>query len=223
VVVVTIDWLTVPAASEPTRCAGNLLRHVGVNAADHAERAGTIGALGRVLDIERGLGAEQTPVIDRRQDRRAAILRHRILVEKLRPERKIPEGIDRLAGRPNPVRHLLVKRHHVGIDLVGELHHRGLDDPFGQFADVQGQLFRREAEIDALLLVHREGGLALDDVLVDGHRAVADGEVGRTTDRNRVARLEPVLRVAELGFVRAMRRGSPSPDCSRGSSAPLWR
>ena len=37
----------------------------------------------------------------------------------------------------------------IGVDLVGKLDHRRLDDALGKLADLQGQVLRRELEVDS--------------------------------------------------------------------------
>ncbi len=143
-------------------------------------------------------------MVSRRENRRAAFHRNAIFIETLWGLGEIGKRVDRLAGSPHPVRDGRVERHQIGIDLVGELDHRGLDHPLGKLTDVQRQLFRGEPEIDALLLVHDKSGLAFHNVLIGRGGTIADGEVGRALDRNGIARLVAVHRVAELGFVGAV-------------------
>ena len=185
-----------------TRGVGlDVLGHVGIDAGDHADIALTIGRLHDGVGVQRGLRACEAPRVLRRQDGAALVLRDRQFVHSFRPLGEVGEGVDDVAGRSDPVRHILVQGMQVNIDLVGKLHHRRLDHAFGQIADFQGQVLRRELEIDALALVDRDGGLALHNILDVHGRAVANREVGRLADRDRVSDLVAVDVLGELVFI----------------------
>jgi hypothetical protein len=112
--------------------------------------------------------------------------RHSTIVETLWCFRKVREGIDGLARRTDPVPNVGIECHQVTVDLVGQLHHRGFDDAICEFVDVQGEFSARESKVDTLLLVDHDGRLDLVHVLDGRGATVADGEVGGTTDLDRV-------------------------------------
>ena len=153
---------------------------------------------------EPGERAQHPPVIGGREHRRAHIGRHRKLIEPLRTLGEVGEAVDHLAGRAHPARHILVECHEILIDLVGKPHQGGLHHALAEVADLQRQIGRRELEVDALLRVDGERGLAFGHVLDGGHGAGAHREGRRPADRDRLAGVVAVHLLVEFVLVGAV-------------------